>query len=130
MRIQIQKCLIFILSLLCLAATPTSPGYVARFFAGSERQLETRGQCREIKRALSDALAGSAKALKSKRYGDYQGISGKWTLLELIEHYFVPAQPEKLSEAAFFADYRTAIARKAFKAQLEMLGSCSSYAGE
>ncbi len=96
---------------------------VAEFFNGSERQMEGRTQCLEIKRALGDMLRLNPIRLKAAKYRDYGGTPNQWTILELVGKYFVPVS-SPMREDEFFQSYREPKARIAIKKVLRDLGDC------
>ncbi len=102
-------------------SSPSAAGEnsVAAFLKNAERQSETDEQRREIQRALGDMLNKSAADLRHTRYSDYQGVPNKWSITELLQHYFVPNPPVALNEQRFFEDIRAPEARKAIQHQLD-----------
>ncbi|RUS67607.1 hypothetical protein CUZ56_00082 [Saezia sanguinis] len=74
----------------------TPSNVVVAFFWDVNIRSETDGQRQEICRALNDMSALSAPELQQKRYADASGASGQWNLVQLLQAYFVPAQPVTL----------------------------------
>src|ERR1051326_690570 len=118
---------VYIISLLVLgllSALHVADGYagerntVAAFFSHAERQSETDGQRREISRALNDMLLRPPAELANIRYEDYQGNTGRWTLLELLRHYFATKPRYALNPARFYTELSAPEARAAIKRQL------------
>jgi hypothetical protein len=85
----------------------------------AERQTETDEQRREIQRALQDMLEKSPSELRQIRYPDYTGRENKWSVIQLLQHYFVPNPPSTLDEAHFFEQVGTPLARAAIQRQLD-----------
>jgi hypothetical protein len=72
------------------------------FFRGAEIQAENQAQRDEITLALNDMATEPPAVLRNKRYADYQGRPGKWTLLELLKHYVVPQGKVRLTDDVLF----------------------------
>jgi hypothetical protein len=101
------------------ASSPASgENSVAAFLTNAERQSETDEQRREIQRALRDMLDEPVAELRQKRYADYEGQPNKWSINELLQHYFVPNPPAVLDGQRFFQDVRAPAARAAIQHQL------------
>lgn len=94
---------------------------VVRFLDQADRQSETDEQRREILRALVDLRTLDAVALKRRRYADYGNKPGQWTLVQLIQKYFVPPQPCSIDEEAFYRHAQTPQARKVVEQQIRAL---------
>ena len=94
---------------------------VATFLNNAERQAETDEQRGEIQRALQDMLVKSSPELQQLRYADYTGQANKWSIIELLRHYFVPNPPAALDQRRFFQDVRAPAARAAVQRQLDEL---------
>jgi hypothetical protein len=92
---------------------------VAAFFSHAERQAETDDQRREIQRALRDMLGKTPAELRQLRYADYEGKPQAWSVTELLQRYFVPRPPMKLSEERFYKDVTAPNARAAIRRQLD-----------
>jgi len=101
------------------ASAPGAPNSVAAFLQNAERQAETDEQRREIQRALQDMLDKPASELKGLRYAEYAGEANKWSITQLLEHYFVPNPPAALDEARFYDDVHAPAARAAIQHQLD-----------
>lgn len=106
------------------SSSPGSPGpdtenTVAAFLKNAERQAETGEQRGEIRRALRDMLDKSTSELRELRYADYTGKSNEWSIIQLLNHYFVPNPPAALDEQHFFQDVRAPAARAAVQHQLD-----------
>lgn len=100
---------------------PPAANQVVLYLDGAETQYETDGQCQEIIRALEDLRSLDAKTLQGKRYADYEGTSGKWTLAVLLQKYFVPAQPRRIDEEALYRDAQSPQARAVIEQHLRRL---------
>jgi hypothetical protein len=102
------------------AATENS---VAAFLKDADRQSETDEQRKEIRRALQDMLEKSPNELRRTRYSDYQGRPKKWSIVELLNHYFVPSPMVALDDRDFFRDFRSPAARAAIQASSTRLAA-------
>lgn len=89
----------------------TAPNNVVEFLSGAERQTETADDRLKVMQALDDMLALTADSLRARRYADYQGNTGVWTITTLLERYFNPGHPMALDTTVFFSDYLSADAR-------------------
>jgi len=105
----------------CSPAAPsaTHANTVAVYLDGAERQSETDLQRREIQRALHDMLEKSPAELRQVRYADYSGEVGRWSVTELLRHYFVPRAGVALDERRFFEEFREPAARAVIQRQLD-----------
>ena len=61
-----------------------------------EINYETPLQLKQICTALDDMATLSTNDIKNKRYADFNGNQGKWTLLQVLYAYFLPAQKVNL----------------------------------
>jgi hypothetical protein len=109
----------------CICQTPSanssarkSENSVAAYLKSAERQTETDEQRREVKRALGDMLNKDQAELRQMRYEDYTGKKDQWSIIELLQHYFVPSRPVALDEARFFREVHDPAARAAILHQL------------
>jgi hypothetical protein len=84
------------------AQQATAASTLESFLHGAEIQAETQAQRDEIARAMNDMATLPPAVLREKRYGDYQGNPGKWTLLELLKHYVVPQGRVHLTDEILF----------------------------
>jgi hypothetical protein len=100
---------------------PSAANQVVLYLDGAEAQYETDGQGLEIIRALEDLRSLDAATLQGKRYADYAGNSGKWTLAVLLQKYFVPSQPRGIDEAALYRDAQSPQARAVIDQHLRRL---------
>lgn len=91
---------------------------VAVFLEHAERQTESPQQRAEVRQALSDMLQLAPDQLAQRRYRDYDGTPGAWTVLQLFERYFVPAHAAVLDSASFYRDVTQPAAREAIQRQL------------
>ena len=92
---------------------------VARFLSGAERQTETDAQRRQVQLALQDMLNRSPRQLQKLRYADYSGTPNAWSLIELLQHYFVPKVATALADERFYKDVNAPAARVAIQQQLK-----------
>lgn len=103
-------------------AESDSGNSVAAFLNHAERQAETDEQRREIQRALRDMLEKSPAELRQMRYPDYTGEASKWSISQMLQHYFVPNPPAALDEQRLFQEVRAPAARAAIQRQLDEVG--------
>lgn len=101
------------------SSTPAAENSVVAFLKDADRQSETDDQRKEIRRALRDMLDKSPDELHRTRYSDYQGRPKRWSVVELLNHYFVPNPIVNLDDQHFFRDFRAPAARAAIQAQLD-----------
>lgn len=101
------------------STTSNTENSIASFLKNAERQTETDEQRREVQRALHDMLEKSPGELRAIRYADYAGQANKWSVIQLLQHYFVPNPPSTLDEARFFEEVGSPQAREAIQRQLE-----------
>lgn len=130
--ISIVKLLFILLSLAAISlaysrANAGDSNEVAKFFKDSERQLEAKTQCYALKLALIDLITKGPNELKLKRYADYEGKAGQWTITELLQKHYVTTA--HLNKTAFYEDYRKKAAKTVITKQIQALGGCASYAG-
>ncbi len=82
--------------------SPTYKGNVlVAFFEEAELQIETGHQCRELARALQDMLTLTPDALRMQRYANYQLEPKKWTLNEILSHYYYARPPIEFEELLY-----------------------------
>lgn len=99
------------------------PNNLVRYFNGAELQVETDDQRAEIERALTDLLKLAPRELKEKRYANYTGKLKQWTLLTLLQKYYVPGSaPDVLgTEAKLYADAQAREAKTVIRKLLKEL---------
>jgi hypothetical protein len=97
----------------------TSENSVAAFLKNAERQSETDEQRKEIQQGLRDMLDKPLDELRHTRYSDYEGVPKKWSITQLLSHFFVPNPPAALDEERFYQDVRAPAAREAIQRQLD-----------
>jgi hypothetical protein len=68
------------------------------YLNGAELQVETDDQRQEIKHALQDMLNLSPEELEKKRYKNYRMEENQWTLVELLQAYYLPDKPMALKD--------------------------------
>lgn len=103
------------------ASTTTAVNSVAEYIADAEIQAETDGQRAELRKALSDMLMLTAADLQTRRYADYNGTKGARSLVELLNAHLVPAKPQAIIPAQFFADIKAPTAQAAIQKKLHEL---------
>ena len=103
------------------ASEKPTPNQIVGFLEGAERQAETDDQRGEILRALEDMRTLDAKALKQRRYADYEGRPEQWTVVVLLQKYFVPRQPTSLDDETAYRDAGTPAAREVIGQQIRAL---------
>lgn len=101
------------------SSAPDAENSVAAFMKNADRQSETDGQRREIRRALRDMLDMPPAELKRARYADYAGQPNSWSITQLLRHYFVANPPVALDEQRFYQDVGAPAARAAIEHQLQ-----------
>lgn len=108
----------------------SSKNYVVEYFAGSELQVETRAQCKEISKALKDIQHAPKEKLKSKIYSDYQGRENQWTLSDLLQRYFLSSKEKPLVAEKLLRDRHSKSAQKEIEKILTKLADCHEFAGD
>jgi hypothetical protein len=110
------------------AAGPTVSGtaqemnQVVLYLNGAERQAETDEQRQEILRALEDLRTLTPQALTQRRYADYENKPGQWTLVQLLEKYFVPSLGScSIDEETLYRDAQSPRAREVIEQQVRAL---------
>lgn len=88
---------------------------------GAERQAETDEQRLEILRALEDLRTLTPAALKQQRYADYESKPDQWTLVQLLQKYFVPRELRSIDEETLYWDAHSPRARKVVEQQIRAL---------
>jgi hypothetical protein len=96
----------------------SSENSVVQFLDGAERQTETDQQRRVVRRALTDMLRLPPKSLQKRRYPDYEGYAGVWSIREVLRHYFVPRRPSSLQGENFDSEYLAAEGQAVIRRQL------------
>jgi hypothetical protein len=91
----------------------------------AERQAETDAQRREMLHALDDLRSLDALALGQRRYADYENRPGQWTLVQLMQKYFVPRQPCSIDEETFYRHAQASEARKVVEQHIHALRALS-----
>jgi hypothetical protein len=89
----------------------TTENEVVLYLHGAERQAESPAQEEEILKALEDLRTLPPAQLKERRYADYGGTPGQWTLAQLLQKYFVPVPLRTINEEALYRDAQDAAAR-------------------
>lgn len=105
-----------------VVSSKSKPGCVAIYLNGAERQYESAEQGEELRRALSEMLRLSPSALLKKRYCDYQMNKNRWTAIDVLHRYFLPADARQSIDAKCFqTSIGTARAKAAVRKQLTEL---------
>lgn len=94
---------------------------VVLYLDGAERQAETDEQRQEILRALEDLRTLAPRALKQQRYADYENRPAQWTLVQLMQKYFVPRELRLIDEEMFYRDAQSPRARDVVGQQIRAL---------
>jgi hypothetical protein len=94
---------------------------VGLYLDGAERQAETDEQRLEILRALEDLRTLTPAALKQRRYADYENKPEQWTLVQLLQKYFVPRQLCSIDEETLYQDAQSPRAREVVEQQIRAL---------
>jgi hypothetical protein len=89
----------------------TTENEVVVYLHSAERQAESPAQEQEILKALEDLRTLPPAQLKERRYADYSGKPGQWTLAQLLQKYFVPVTLRTIDEDALYRDAQDANAR-------------------
>ncbi len=89
-----------------------APNTVVMFFQNAERQTESADDRLKVRQALNDMLTLAPDSLRARRYADYQGKAGAWTITTLLAKHFMPDHPMELDTSTFYTDYVSADARK------------------
>jgi hypothetical protein len=66
---------------------------LARVLEAAELQIETTAQRRELTRALRDLATVGPSELAKRRYADYQGRDGQWTVGRILRAYLLSPEP-------------------------------------
>ncbi len=101
----------------------TPANTVISYLHEAQRQTETTQDRLQLKQALEDILNLPPPQLKSRRYADYQGHPGAWSVTRLISQYFIPARPVALDSVAFYDQYRDPEAQALIRVHLETLNA-------
>ncbi len=79
-----------------------SPAYsknvIVAFFDEAELQIETDDQRQVLMQALNDMLKLYPDELRKKRYANYQLEPEKWTLAEVLSHYYYARTPIEFAD--------------------------------
>ena len=67
-------------------------------------------------------LEKSPAELRQMRYADYTGEASKWSIGQMLQHYFVPNPPAALDEQRLYREVRDPAARAAIQRQLDEVG--------
>jgi hypothetical protein len=118
-----------VLTMACAHGTATpahsaragAPNQLVLYPDGAERQAETDEQRREILRALEDLRTMSPAALSQRRYADYEDKPEQWTLVQLLQKYFVPRELCSIDEETLHRDAQTPRAREVVEQQIRAL---------
>jgi hypothetical protein len=110
------------------SAQAKNSNQVVLYLDGAERQAETDEQRREILRALEDLRTLAPAALAQRRYADYEDKPEQWTLVQLLQKYFVPRELCSIDEATLYRDAQTPRAREVVEQQIRALreGTCQT----
>lgn len=108
-----------------LADSSRQRNVVVAYLNGAEAQFEDDDQRAVIKQAFNDMLSEPVDKLRSKRYPDYQLRPNKWSIIKLLQRYFVPKSlldgyPD---DAEFFRDVKKPEAQRAIRVLLGWLRS-------
>ena len=98
-----------------------SDNVVVLFLSEGERQMETKMQRRELASALGDMLHSDPDDLKKRRYSDYDGRAGQWSITTMLSKYYIPKHPIKIEDEIFFKDYSAPEAQDAIKNEIQFL---------
>jgi len=109
---------VIVLLLLAASCSVTRENDVAAFLAGAERQSESEDQKGEIRRALQDVLKLPPAELRGRRYADYQMRTNAWTVVELLQRYYVPRSRAFLDPETFYDQLRDRRVRTAVERHL------------
>lgn len=82
-----------------------------------EIQYETPMQIKQICRVLADMATLSVSDLQKQRYADFQGVTGQWTVLQVLYAYFLPTTKVDLSH--FYDDLDKPLSREIVQKTLE-----------
>lgn len=104
-----------------IPAESQKPNQVVLYLDGAERQAETDEQRQEILRALEDLRSLDPTALRQRRYADYENRPGQWTLVQLLQRYFVPRGPSAIDEETLYRDAQAHRAREVVEQQIRAL---------
>ena len=96
------------------------PNQVVEYLDGAERQAETDEQRRELLRALEDLRTLDPATLKQRHYADYEDKPGQWTLVQVLQKYFVPRKPCAIDEGLYW-DAQSKRAREVVEQQARAL---------
>lgn len=107
-----------------VVSSKSKPGCIAIYLNGAERQYESAEQGEELRRALSEMLRLGPSALLKRRYCDYQMNKNRWTAIDVLQRYFVPADARQSIDAKCFqTSIGTATAKAAVRKQLTELSN-------
>lgn len=98
--------------------TQAAAATLAKFLDGAEIQAENQIQRHQIAQALKEMATESPAVLRDRRYADYQGNPGKWTLLELLKHHIVPRENVHLTANILFEALATEEGKAAVRGKL------------
>lgn len=82
-----------------------------------EINYETPVQLKQICAALEDMATLSASDIQKKRYADFNGKQGEWTLLQVLYAYFLPTQKVNLQN--FYDDIEKPLSREIARETLQ-----------
>ncbi len=101
-----------------------SPAYsdnvIVAFFDEAELQIETADQEQVLIQALNDMLRLSPDELRKQRYANYQLEPGKWTLNEILSHYYYARPPIEFDEL-LYEETTSSRSKDAIKKALDFL---------
>jgi len=95
---------VVILVLASSCNTKQAGNSIVLYMNGAELQIETMDQRQELQKALTDILTLSPEVLRQRRYADYQLTPNKWTIVEILQRYYVPPKRVFLNSDSFFKD--------------------------
>jgi len=101
----------------------TPANTVVSYLHEAQRQTETAQDRLQLKQALEDILNLPPEQLKPRRYADYQGHPGVWSVTRLISRYLIPARPVALDSISFYDQYRDPEAQALIRVHLETLNA-------
>lgn len=93
-----------------------------------EINYETPVQLKQICTALNDMATLSASDIQKRRYADFNGKQGEWTLLQVMYAYFLPTQKVNLQN--FYEDIEQPLSREIVRETLkDMQEYCAPKSG-
>jgi len=95
---------------------PATDSPLLAYLDNVEIQYETDRQRSNLAAALKDVLELSPEELQQKRYADYQGKPGQWTLQQLFDRHLVPDGQGKTTGRDFYNDLKQPAVQERIKA--------------